>query len=106
VSVGTLLSTSQLSKYHHCALVQWFTHVAEEPDDLTGMWVVHLDIKVDGSLAVGVIHLDSVLHVAHLMPVYGDKFLPLGLFTESSLNIFQCFYVNKYIDYHAFEIAA
>ena len=92
-------------KYHHCALVRWFTHVAEEPDINTGMWVVQPDYNADGSPAVGVIHLDSVLQAAHLMPVFGNRFLPLDLTANHSLDTFQSFYVNKYIDYHAFELA-
>jgi hypothetical protein len=108
VRLLALFSFTWMGKYYHCALVRWFTHVAEEPDNITGMWVVRPDVKLDGSPAVGVIHLDSVLRAAHLMPVFGDKFLPLAcdLSAECSLDVFQLFYVNKYIDYHAFEIAS
>jgi len=106
VQLLALFSFTLLGEYHHCALVRWFTHVADEPDDIMGMWVVRPDVKVDGSPAVGVIHLDVVLRAAHLMPVFGDKFLPVDLSPESSLDIFESFYVNKYIDYHAFEIAS
>jgi hypothetical protein len=35
------------------------------------------------------------------MPVFGDKFIPLDLTPDRTLDLFQSFYVNKYIDYHA-----
>jgi hypothetical protein len=38
------------------------------------------------------------------MPVFGDDLMLIELCMEHSLNIFQAFYINKYIDYHAFEI--
>jgi hypothetical protein len=40
------------------------------------------------------------------MPVFGDDPIPLELCAEHSLDVFQTFYVNKYIDYHAFEITS
>ena len=71
-----------------------------------GMWVVKPDNNDDGSPAVGIIHLDSVLRAVHLMPVFGDQFIPIGLTPDRTLDIFQSFYINKYIDYHAFELAS
>ena len=91
--------------YYPCALVRWFKHVAEEPDINTGMWVVKPDCNADGSPAVGVIHLDSVVRAAHLMPIFGDRFLPPNLIADHTLDVFQAFYINKYIDYHAFELS-
>jgi hypothetical protein len=93
-------------KYYPCALVRWFKHMAEEVDTSMGLWVVQPDNNADGSPAVRVIHLDSVLCVAHLMPVFGDRMMPLGLTPDCTLDIFQSFYVNKYIDYHAFKLAS
>jgi len=104
VRVLGLFSFVWLGEYYPCALVRWFIHVADEPDELTGMWVVQPDDNADGSPAVGVIHLDSVLRAAHLLPVFADTFAPVDLSAEHSLNKFLSFYVNKYIDYHAFEL--
>ena len=91
-----------------CALVRWFTYVADEPDEVTGMWVVRPDYNADGSPAIGIIHLDSVLHTAHLIPVFGDNPMPIAseLRLENSLDVFRAFYINRYIDYHAFEITS
>ncbi|KAI0027636.1 hypothetical protein K488DRAFT_12519, partial [Vararia minispora EC-137] len=50
-------------------------------------------------------HLDTVLHGAHLVPVFGGGDLPRNFTFHSSLDVFAQFYVNKYVDYHAHEIA-
>jgi hypothetical protein len=68
--------------------------------------MVQPDSYPDGSPAVGVVHLDSVLRAVHLMPVFGDHMMPMDLMADQSLDVFRSFYVNKYIDYHAFEIAS
>ena len=81
-------------------------HAAEEADIGMGMWVVQPDNNDDGSPAVGVIHLDSVLRATHLMPVFGDQFIPIGLTPDRTLDVFQSFYINRYIDYHAFELTS
>ncbi|KAI9432304.1 hypothetical protein BJY52DRAFT_1132806 [Lactarius psammicola] len=106
VRLRALFSFVWRGNYYPCALVRWFTHIADDPDEVTGMWVVQPDSNADGSPAVGVIHLDSVLRAAHLLPVYGDSFMPTDLSTEHSLDAFGTYYINKYIDYHAFEIAS
>ncbi|KAI5982457.1 hypothetical protein EDD15DRAFT_2391272 [Pisolithus albus] len=88
-----------------CALIQWFSTISDGPDDDTGMWVVQPDLDADGQRELGVVHLHSVLRGAHLIPVYGHDRLPTDIQHTDSLDIFQAYYVNKYIDHHAFEIA-
>ena len=39
------------------------------------------------------------------MGVAGHAYLPLEFTFQDSLDSFQAFYVNKYIDHHAHEIA-
>ena len=95
-----------MDEYYPCALVHWFTHMGDECNEVMNMWMVQPDRKPDGSPAVGVVHLDSVLHAVHLMPVFGDHMMPTDLTADRSLDVFRSFYVNKYIDYHAFEIAS
>jgi len=89
-----------------CALVHWFSHVGDEPDDETGLWVVEPDLRSSKPF-LQVIHLDTVLRGAHLIGNAGREFLPpLNKFNFSdSLNSFKSFYVNKYIDYCAHEMA-
>jgi len=89
-----------------CALVHWFSHVGESPCESTGMWMVEPDYHGNRPL-LEVIHLDTVLRGAHLIGVSGSHFLPPRTeFTFSdSLDAFKTFFVNKYVDHHAHEIA-
>lgn len=88
-----------------CALVHWFSRVAESADRGTGMWVVEPDSTDDGKPFASVIHLDTIIRAAHLLPVYGSQFVSRTLSFTDTLNEFRSFYVNKYADHHAFEIA-
>ena len=69
------------------------------------MWVIERDILDNRKPRTLVIHLDSILCLAHLLPIYGDKQAPRGLKYTDSLDIFKEFYVSKFADNHAFEIA-
>ncbi|KAI9436206.1 hypothetical protein H4582DRAFT_1816790, partial [Lactarius indigo] len=92
--------------YYPCALIRWFIHVGDKPDEVTGLWVVQPDTNADGSPAFEVIHLDSVLRAAHLLPIFGNSFMPIELSPHNTLDAFETYYINKYIDYHAFEFAS
>lgn len=104
-----------------CALVHWFALVDDMPDPLTTMWKVRreyhdehdLEIRVVGSSRRGkkpvlsVIHLDCVIRAAHLVGAEDPIYLPSNskvLNADNSLEYFQQFYVNKYIDLHAHEL--
>ena len=91
--------------FYPCALVQWYSLVGDGPDENTGMWVVEPDRGPDGSPHEAVIHLECILRAAHLIGVYGDGLLPRGLTADNSLDSFNSYFVNKFIDHHAFEIA-
>ena len=106
MQILVLFSFIHENVFYPCALVRWFIYIADEPDEAMGMWVVQPDQNANGSPAIGVIHMDSVLCAAHLMPVFGDALMLIELHTENSLNAFQVFYINKYIDYHAFKITS
>lgn len=88
-----------------CALVHWFRRVDEAPDEDTGMWIVKPEVDEDGQNLAVVLHLDSVVRAAHLIGVYGTTKIPRELSFADSLNVFSSYYVNKYADHHAFEIA-
>lgn len=88
-----------------CALIHWYSRIGDSHDGTTGMWMVEPDKLPDGSSNVSIIHLDSVLRAAHLMPVHCDKPVNPALLHTDTLDTFPFFYVNKYIDHHAFEIA-
>lgn len=89
--------------YFPCALVEWFDRVRY--DDSTGMWIVCPGFT-RGKRDTSVIHLDSLLRAAHLIPVYsGNQLLPLDFHYSYSLHAFRAYFVNKYIDHNANEIA-
>jgi hypothetical protein len=88
-----------------CALVHWFSRVGDSPDELTGMWIVKPDFTDNGTRSASVIHLDTIFRAAHLMPVYGNNPVPKHLSFTQTLDAFNSYYVNKYVDHHAFEIA-
>ena len=89
-----------------CALVHWFSRVGNSPDECSGMWIVKPDLAEDGTHVASVIHLDAIFRAAHLMPVYGNDAVPRYLSFTQTLDAFNSYYVNKYIDHHAFEIAS
>lgn len=98
-------------KYHGksypSALVQWFNTVSEEPDPLTGMWIVEpeMDPEDPSHQLASVIHLDSILRAVHLIPAFGSDFIPDNgsVSPENSLDLFKEYYVNKYVDHHSHE---
>ena len=71
------------------------------------MWVVKPDYLTGKKCFFEVIHLDIILHGAHLIGVMGLGFLPSNPKVDylTSLDSFKSFYVNKYADHHAHEIA-
>ncbi|KAJ7923957.1 hypothetical protein B0H13DRAFT_1602154 [Mycena leptocephala] len=68
------------------------------------MWIVEPEFRGKGRL-VTILHLDSLLRVAHLIPVFGSTHIPIGFSYRYSLDAFKAFHVKKYIDHHANEIA-
>jgi hypothetical protein len=55
------------------------------------------------SFSMSVIHIDSIFRAAHLLPIFDATPVPRALNYTQSLNSFKGFYVNNYIDYHAYE---
>ncbi|KAG1831429.1 hypothetical protein DFJ58DRAFT_719578 [Suillus subalutaceus] len=89
-----------------CALIHWFEKIGDDPDENTGMWMVAPSFHEDGSKNIAVIHIETVFRAAHLIPIYGSEYIPHTLKFYHSLDTFDSFYVNKYADHHAFEIAS
>ncbi|EGN95790.1 hypothetical protein SERLA73DRAFT_76849 [Serpula lacrymans var. lacrymans S7.3] len=108
VRIFAFLSFSHDNTTYPCALIQWFSHILDEPDELTGLWKVQPDTNDDGSPSLEIIHLDCIFRSAHLMPVFGDyghRFIPSDIDFTNSLDKFPTFYINKYIDHHAFGLS-
>ncbi|EKM57346.1 uncharacterized protein PHACADRAFT_172980 [Phanerochaete carnosa HHB-10118-sp] len=89
-----------------CTLVTWFSPVSNTPCQDTGMWIVEPDADQAGQRIKGVVHVDTIVRGAHLLPVFGDEFVSHTLEHTDSLDAFRAFYVNKYADHHAHEIAS
>lgn len=88
-----------------CALIHWYSRVGDNPDDATGMWIVQPDFHLDGSPVLAVIHLDTIVRATHLIGTYDEKFILKTITSDTSLDSFYSYYVNKYVDHHAFAIA-
>ena len=88
-----------------CALVHWFEPVGNEPCPDTGMWIVRPTFR--GRFKESrIIPISSIYRAAHLLPIYKTGYkVPRTMSPEDTLDSFKAFYVNKYIDHHAFEIA-
>ncbi|RXW12546.1 hypothetical protein EST38_g13308 [Candolleomyces aberdarensis] len=106
VRLKALLSFCYEGTDYPCAVVEWFKKVGRTPDPTTGMWVVKPDMS-SSERDVTVVHIDSILRSAHLLPVYGSRYplIPPNFKHSLSLDCFNAYYVNKYIDHHANEIA-
>ena len=86
--------------------VQWFETPGDSLGQETGMWMVHSDIDQHRRRHISsVIHIDSILHAAHLIGVCGSSFIPDNFTCTKLLQAFKNYYGNKYVDHHAYEIA-
>ena len=91
-------------KHYPCALVHWFSSVGIEPDEDTGFWMVEPDFADDGSPHLAIVHIDSIYRAVHLLPAHQDaQFIDRTLTMHSTLDKFKLFYINKYVDHHAFD---
>ena len=93
----------KLRKELPCALVNWFVPTSEYPDPGTGMWILKPKILA-GKPTLEVIHLDTIVRGAHLLPQYGSGFLPEDFHYTHSLDAFKLYFVNHFLDYHVHEL--
>lgn len=104
--VHAFLGVTHRRMKHPCALVTWYSSMGDDPCPDTGMWRVTPDVDRQGKLVYDIIHLDTILRNAHLIGMPdGASFLPRQFTHHDSLDSFKVFYVNKYADHHAHEIA-
>ena len=104
VRVKLFFSFTYEGDEYPCALVEWFKKVGRSPDKQTGMWVVKPEEDHHGTRLTSVVHLDTILRGAHLIPVFRKDFIPVNFRHNWSLDSFKAFFVNKYADHHANEI--
>ncbi|KAF9224800.1 hypothetical protein BS17DRAFT_702025, partial [Gyrodon lividus] len=88
-----------------CAVIQWFNKIRNSSDEDTGMWVVHPAFQPNHSPSTAIIHIDSMYRAAHLIPIYGTREIHHDIKHYHSYDAFRAFYIKKYADRHAFEIA-
>jgi hypothetical protein len=93
-------------KLYQCALIHWFSHVRDEPDEDTGLWVLKPDFDNDSKPDLAIIHVDTIIRAAHLIPVYDSQYIRRSLTMHDTLDAFKEFFVNTFVDYHAFQIAS
>ena len=87
-----------------CALVRWFS-TGDEPDPTTGLWVVKPESARRGMRHMSIIHIDTIVRGAHLLPRFpSDAPVYREINYSNVLDLYTSFYVNRYIDHHAFEI--
>ena len=102
--VHLFFSFATEERVYPCALVHNFHLTFTDPDPDNGLWVVEPTYDESGSRHMSVVHVDSIVRAAHLLPVFqGSSTLPPQLTFSQTLDSFRAFYINKYIDYHAFE---
>ena len=103
-SVQLFFSFKHLETVHQCALVHWFLK-SNGPHDAVDMWVVNPDFRGRHRKPfLGVVPLDTIIRACHLIPCYRDSLVPHGHSHMKSLTTFESFYVNRFVDLHAFEI--
>ncbi|KAJ7240897.1 hypothetical protein C8J57DRAFT_1561882 [Mycena rebaudengoi] len=103
--VLAFMSLEKSGVHYPCALVTWFSAIGDEPCPDVGMWMVEPDLDANSEREMSIIHLDTILRAAHLIPVYGDDPVPRHFKYYRSLDLFAAFYINKYADHHSHEIA-
>ena len=86
-----------------CALIHEFCKSFTNPNN--NLWIFEPDYSNDGhGRVMSVVHVDSIVHAAHLLPVFRNETpIPREINFTKTLDVFKAFYLNKYIDYHAFE---
>ena len=79
-----------------CALVHWLLKINDEPDANTRIWWLEPDFTTEGNPLCVVIHLDTIIHAAHLIRE-PDGPLSVAITHIFALDMFHSFYINKYV---------
>ena len=84
-------------------MVCWFKTREDNPDELTGIWIVKSEYNDNGDRVIDIIPLNLIIQAYNLIGVYGDDLMAQDFHFSYSLDVFQSFYVNRFIDYHTHE---
>ncbi|KAI0350323.1 hypothetical protein OH77DRAFT_1413115, partial [Trametes cingulata] len=82
----------------------WFAWVREEPDEATGMWIVKPRFLQGGCALLSVVHLKTIVRSVHLIGCSHRRTVGDEESKHTSLDLFEQFCINKYIDHHTFEL--
>ena len=105
--IHAFVSFTNISGIHYpCTIVCWFNKVDNSLDEDTGIWIVWPSYLHDHSPNFAVIHIDTIYHAAHLIPIYGTSHISQHIKPHNSYDTFCAFYVNKYVDHHVFKLAS
>jgi hypothetical protein len=85
------------------ALVHWFSPTDTRPHPDTGLWTVRPEYTT-GRPSLAVVPLDVIVRAAHLMPVFGGRFLPDDFDFTCTLDAFYSYFVNAHVDHHSYEL--
>ena len=72
------------------------------------MWIVEKiagESNAAGERRTAILHLDTIVRAAHLLPVFGRQTVSRTLSFTDTLDTFTTFYINKYADHHVFKTA-
>ncbi|KAF9007427.1 hypothetical protein BDQ17DRAFT_1388955 [Cyathus striatus] len=105
IHVHIFLSFKYQNIEYPCALVHWFEAYHDSPCENTGLWRVEPHLDRNQHRLTSIIHVDSILRNAHLIPVYGHGFTPAHLTASDTLHSFTLYFVNKYADHHSHVVA-
>ena len=72
-------------------------------DKAIGMWLVECEFHGEEP-HLAVVHICSIFHAVHLLPFFGKEWVPQGFSYSNTLDKYTKFYVNRFADYHLFEI--
>ncbi|KAG8219268.1 hypothetical protein J3R82DRAFT_109 [Butyriboletus roseoflavus] len=100
------LFTDTSGIHYPCAVVHWFNKVDDSPDEDTRMWIIQPSYLHNHTLNFAIIHIDAIYRAAHLIPIYDTSHISQHIKPHNSYDTFCAFYVNKYVDHHAFELAS
>lgn len=89
--------------------VQWSADLHSQMSltmDDTGMWIARPADNNRRQPDISVIRPDRIYRGAHLIPLYGGHHISPEILPENSYDAYHTYYLNKYADHHAFEIAS
>lgn len=102
--VKLLFSLALPGEVLECALIHHFGVLGTKADEDMGMWTVRPLLR-QLRPKLSVIPLQKIFRAAHLIPVYSAERVPYKFSPAQTLDHYKKFYINKFVDIHAFKIA-